>query len=369
MRLYVLAMACLLAPAAPLGAQAPAGEYAGQSGKELFQAACSACHGADGKGAPRVMVGFEQPLPDFTDCNFASREPESDWVSIVHSGGPVRGFSQIMPSFAEAFSGEEITRIVRHVRSLCTERAWPRGDLNLPRPMVIEKAFPEDELVMTTTIAAEGPGNVSNLFIYEKRFGARSQIELKAPITALRGTAGGWRGAVGDTEIGFKRAVFHTMRTGSLLTAGAEVVLPTGNRAFGAGNGVTVFEPYLAAAQILPSDGFLHFQGGFEVPRDRSRVPAEMFWRTAVGKSFFQDAGRGRAWSPMLEVLAARNLVPRTSTSWDLLPQMQVSLNKRQHLLASVGLRIPVTNAGPRTTQLMFYLLWDFFDGGLRDGW
>ena len=55
---------------------APPAADAGDSrtGAELYRAACSACHGATVRGAPSSLVGFEVPLPDFTDCSFASRE-------------------------------------------------------------------------------------------------------------------------------------------------------------------------------------------------------------------------------------------------------------------------------------------------------
>ena len=48
---------------------------------------------------------------------------------------------------------------------------------------------------------------------------------------------------------------------------------------------------------------------------------------------------------------------------------MQVALNKRQHVRLNVGVRTPMNNTTGRDTQLMFYVLWDFFDGGLREGW
>lgn len=94
----VMAISCLQAPM--LRAQIEKGEQkrAG-TGKELYQAACAACHGNDGRGAPQTQVGFDTPLPDFTDCQFASREPDPDWVTVVHEGGPVRGFAEIMPAF------------------------------------------------------------------------------------------------------------------------------------------------------------------------------------------------------------------------------------------------------------------------------
>ena len=46
-----------------------------------------------------------------------------------------------------------------------------------------------------------------------------------------------------------------------------------------------------------------------------------------------------------------------------------MTLNARQHLMAAAGLRIPVTDSGPRTTELVFYLLWDWYDGGVLEGW
>ena len=39
----------------------------------LYDQACAACHGADGRGRPVEDRGFELELPDFTDCEFASR--------------------------------------------------------------------------------------------------------------------------------------------------------------------------------------------------------------------------------------------------------------------------------------------------------
>jgi hypothetical protein len=71
----------------------------------------------------------------------------------------------------------------------------------------------------------------------------------------------------------------------------------------------------------------------------------------------------------MMEFLADRDLLKGAKTNWDILPQFQVTLNKRQHIRASVGVRLPANNTAGRSSQLVFYLLWDTFDGGLRDGW
>jgi hypothetical protein len=106
-----------------------------------------------------------------------------------------------------------------------------------------------------------------------------------------------------------------------------------------------------------------------ELPTDTKAAPRAVFWNTAVGKSFGQNRGFGRTWSPMIEVLADRELAQREKVNWDLLPQFQVTLSRRQHIRANIGVRIPVNNTVGRSTALVLYLLWDFFDGGLFDGW
>lgn len=338
----------------------------------LYEAACASCHGPDGRGLPAEQVGFEDPgLPDFTDCAFASREPGADWYAVTHAGGPVRGFSDRMPAFGDALSEQQLEAILEHVYGMCESAEWPRGELNLPRALVTEKAYPEDEAVWTTTAATEGNGSVINELLYEKRFGPRNQIEIKLPF-GVRELApdGGWSAGIGDLAVGVKRALHHDLEAGRIFSVGAEVVLPTGDASEGFGNDTVVFEPFLAAGFILPSDSFVHLQAGAELPADTDVADHETFYRAALGKTFATGPkGFGRAWSPMVELLATTELGDQTETRLDLLPQLQVTLNTRQHVMANIGVRIPVTSSGERDTRLMFYLLWDWFDGGLFDGW
>jgi len=347
----------------------PASEPALRSGAAIYQSACSACHGPDGRGTPRTEVGLEIPLPDFTDCSFASREPNSDWVAVTHSGGPARAFDETMPAFGEALSMEQIELVVEHLRGFCANSAWPRGELNLPLALVTEKAFPEDEAIIKGAINAEGPASFSPTLIYEKRFGAQNQVEVKVPFQFEQPDEQEWTGGIGDIALAYKRPLFHSLNTGSILSLVGEVVLPTGDPAWGTGKGVTIFEPFVAYGQILPRDSFVQFQGGAELPTHKDDAGNELFWRTAVGKTFAQDGGLGRAWTPMVEVLAARELETGATTSWDVLPQLQVTLSKRQHIMANVGVRFPVTDSGSRTTEVLFYVLWDWFDGGFLEGW
>lgn len=338
------------------------------TGKEIWEAACATCHGVDGKGAVRTSVGFTARLPDFTECSFATKEPDGDWSATIHNGGSARGFSEIMPSFREALTDDQIDKVIAYMRGFCKEKAWPMGDLNLPRPMITEKAFPENEVVITTAFNAHGAPGVSNLVIVEKRINARDQIEVVTPYSFAHGS-GAWSSAFGDLSLAYKHNLFHSMRTGSILSVIGEVTAPTGNTAVGTGGQSTVFEMSAAYAQILPSDSFVQVHTGVELPAHPNVVPRAYYARTAVGKSWSAGGGLGRTWTPMMEFIADRDFFTGAKTNWDLIPQMQIPLSKRMHILGSIGFRVPVNQPSNRPKQLMFYLLWDFADGSLREGW
>jgi mono/diheme cytochrome c family protein len=347
---------------------AQASSFDTKSGEELYRTGCAACHGPDGTGMPRSTVGFDTPLPDFTDCTFATPEPASDWSAIIHRGGRARAFDRRMPAFGEVLSDAAIQKLIDHLRGFCTSRKWPRGDLNLPRALVTEKAFPENETVITAAIARGDEPSVVTDFTYERRLGTRSQLELVVPLELRGGGQGGWQRGLGDVAFALKQTLFHSLASGTIFTGGAELGVPTGKETSGFGKGVTVFEPFLALGQSLPSDGFFQMQTGMELPADSAKAGKEAFVRAAAGKSFISDRF-GRAWSPMIEVLAAREVSDEEKTQWDLVPQMQVTLSKRQHISISAGLQIPMTDRRVRPKQLLTYFLWDWFDGGLFDGW
>jgi len=341
------------------------------AGRAIFQRGCNTCHGPDGKGTPKSTLGFEPPptFPDFTACKATAREPNHDWKAIITTGGPARGFSEIMPSFGEALTSEEIDDVIQYLRSLCRESSWPRGELNLPRALVTEKAFPEDEAVISTAIDAEGIPGTDLTLVYERRFGSRNQIEAAIPFSFSKQDPGSWRGGVGDIVLGCRRLLVSSLRSGSILSLQGEAILPTGNRAKGFGKGVPFFETFASYGQLLPKKSFLQFQSGIELPTRTEEANRAVYWRINFGKSLSQGMGFGRMWAPMVELLADRELASGERTNWDFVPQFQVTLSQRQHIRANVGIKFPVNDAGSRATQLLFYLLWDWFDGGLREGW
>lgn len=377
--LSLLALSCL-APVVLLLAQAPnASRTQVNEGERIYKAGCIACHGPDGRGTPQTQAGFQRPdtFPDFTRCDQTSMEPNVNWKDVIVHGGPTRGFSQIMPSFGEALTSDQIDEVVLYLRGLCRNPHWARGELNVPRAIVTEKAFPEDEEVVSTAVNARGAPGVTTDIIHEQRFGVKNQIEVDVPLT-FQDLNHTWYGGTGDTTLGVKRAFWSILgpRAGSIFAGQGSVIVPTGNRSRGFGAGTTTFEAFAAFDQIFQggrhmtgNETFFQFQFGADLPLHTAIAPNSLFWRAAVGQSLGANRGYGRLWSPMLELLADRDLETGAKTNWDLLPQIQVTISRRQHIKADLGVRVPATNTQGRPVQLMLYLLWDWADGKLTEGW
>jgi mono/diheme cytochrome c family protein len=364
----IIQLPLIVALAAPaLAGQAGARDLT--SGDAIYHAGCAGCHGSNGEGAPDTTVGFDKPatFPNFSDCAGTTPELDVDWKATIRDGGRGRGFSRIMPAFADQLTAPQIDAVIAHLRTLCRDASWPRGELNLPRPLRTEKAFPEDETVMTTAVTAHHAPDISHEIVYEHRLGNRNQLEVSIPLASLHDATGTLARGVGDVGIGLKRVLFASAT--SIVSAQGELIMPTGNKAKGLGSGVTVLEAFAAYGQILTSHMFLQAQAGTEQPTSTQDKPRAVFGRAALGTTLRQEHGVGRMWSPMLELITDRDLEDGARTSVDLMPQFQVTLNRRQHIRVSLGLQVPVANRTGRSKQVVFYFLWDWFDGGLLDGW
>ena len=273
-----------------------------------------------------------------------------------------------MPAFGDALTPEQIERAVKYVWTFCKDASWPRGDLNLPRAFFTEKAFPENETVWTTGVTGSGAKAIDNELVYEHRIGSRGQFEVKLPIAAQQQEPGGaWSRGIGDVEFAVRRTFYANLDRGSIFAAGGAIVAPTGKESEGLGNGFWIYEPFAMWGQMIGTNAFLQVHAGVEFPSDQALGDTEAFARTAFGYTFARDQGFGRAWTPMLEVLTAS---PQgAATEWDVVPQVQVSLSKLQHILLSVGVRVPLNEREERKPQLLTYFLWDWFDGGLFQFW
>ena len=387
----VVLVALQLCLPAPASAQLPyavnGADLADASGEAIYANSCANCHGLDGTGVEPSLLAFEEEIPDFTDCDFAAREPDGDWIAVAHEGGPVRGFSEMMPAFRGALTVEQLERVMGYIRSLCTDDNWPRGELNLPRPLLTEKAYPEDEWVVEAGVDLEGAGAAMGEYVYERRYGPRSQIEVVIPYGWVgrhpdfhdddhdhdgAGSDGeGGRHGLGDVVLGIKHALYHSSSSGTIFSLGGEVFVATGDEEAGLGAPGNKLEAYASFGQILPNDAFIQAQAGVETPLYEDAAN-ETFGRLVLGATFTEGQW-GRAWTPMVEVQAKRELETGSETHFDLVPQVQVALNTRQHVLGNIGVLIPLgsgSDKAPRPPmRLVAYVLLDWFDGGFFEGW
>src|ERR1700733_11189360 len=220
-----------------------------EAGAKVYKAGCIACHGAGGKGAPESSTVFlrTDTFPDFTDCAGTTPEPNGNWKAAIVPGGPSRGLSQIMPAFSDLLTDAQINDVIAYMRGFCKNPHHdPLGELNLPRALITEKAFPENELVISTAAKATGaPGWTTDIIDERTIIDARTQLETDVPVN-YADQAHNWTEGLGDITLGLKREMFSSLRTGSILSLQGGILLPTGDSKRGFGAGTTRFEPFAA---------------------------------------------------------------------------------------------------------------------------
>src|SRR5258707_12581899 len=288
-----------------------------------------AWHGGEGKGAPDASTVSVRPdsFPDFTDCAGTAPEPDGNWKAAIVHGGPSRGLSQIMPAFGDLLTDDQINDVMAYMRSFCKNvHHFPLGELNLPRALVTEKAFPENEIVIYTAASASGaPAWTTDVIDERTILEAPTQLETDVPVN-YADEAHNWTAGLGDITLALKRELFSSLRTGSILSLQGGILLPTGDSKRGFGAGTTQFETFAAFDQLFEENTFLQTQLGADLPVDTSIAPRSMFWRGAIGQGMAQDHMLGRLFSPLGEFLAVRDLTRGASTNLEGLPEIQVTV-------------------------------------------
>ena len=317
-----------------LALQGPPGDSAA-----LYASWCASCHGADGRGVPAASTRLEVPPADLRDCKTSTAEPEDRWIGIVTQGGAAFGLSLDMPAFGEAGTPAQIRAVVRYARSLCGELGWPPGELNFPRAFLVEKAYPEDEIV----IADQARGQE---YIYEHRLGKRFQLEASAR-TALDGQPRAFDGVTGA----LKYNLWHSLERRALLSLGLEATPPLGRQ---------------DAWEVEP---FLAFGAN---PGRALVVQGEVVatWEDGAFDGMSYRVGAGHELGRFVPMLEAGWTVPTTGErSLSFYPQVWIQLSRLGHVAGSLGAELPATGPEPRHPRLIAFVLWDFGDAPLFRGW
>jgi mono/diheme cytochrome c family protein len=330
-------------------------------GRELYEQGCQSCHGSDGRGNPQWESAI-RPI-EFTDCGTTSEATEV-WTTVVKKGGPARGLDSAMPAFEGAYSDEEIGAIVAFIRGFCPQaERYPPGDLNFRRLLRTGKAFPEQELVLRASHRPDAATRETEIeILYENRLGPTFQYELVLPLRTRTSVPGEGTG-IGDVELEAKQVVYFSPGRLELLSVGLGLGLPTGSEDEGLGSGTVTFAPFLAFGKAW-GRSVLQVHAGAELPADSSKAHPEL--RYALGLSHALGPVT-TAFTPALEFVGAYNTKTHEH-DYAVWGELSKPLNKLGHVIASVGVQVPI-RPQDASWKLEMYLLWDFGDGPFWIGW
>jgi mono/diheme cytochrome c family protein len=337
---------CLLAVSAVASAQTPPTPT---TIPEMWNAWCARCHAKDGAGKVAEPTVKIQPR-DFTECKSATGEGDPDWALAIAKGGPAVGLSDQMPAFGDSLKPEQIDGFVSYLRAFCTEKGWPDGNLNLPRPIFTEKAFPEDEFVIAPVAihVKDQPTTWGFSNIFEKRISKRFQVELDMPVASVIGPNGRATGYA-DTELGLK-TVLNPNAHNHVATFGFDFVIPTGNDSKGLSEGAG-FEPYVATASAWGTT-YLQTQFKLELPKDGPWANKVGVYRMYVGHDLNLTP---RGWTLGLELTGENDEAAIT-------PQFRKGLTPTGAIAMGFGVSLPVSKRDEQGVAYVGFLLWEFLE-------
>jgi hypothetical protein len=336
----------------------------------MWGAWCARCHADDGSGKvnePTITV----PPMDFTDCKVAAAEPDADWQRAIAKGGQSVGLSSQMPAFEDSLNGDQIGALVSHLRTFCKEPGWPSGNTNFPRPILTEKAFPENEFLILPAVSHwnEDPApsitQATLVALYERRIGRRSMIEIELPIVRTNSLAT-WTTGVGDVAVAFKHAVYVTAGDPTkrspprIVSLGLEAVLPSGDRFKDHGSGTTIFEPFVSAGTMVHS-WYVQSEVKVELPADRLRADRALVYRAYLGRDTSEAPS---TWTLGVELNGESGYPLRgvRTNAVALTPQVRKGLTATGALAAAAGVMIPINRRDAQGVKWVGYLLWEYLE-------
>ena len=321
----------------------------------MWGAWCARCHAADGSGKVNEPTVTVVPM-DFTDCRVTSPEPDADWERAIAKGGPGVGLSSEMPGFEDSLSSEQIEGFVTHIRGFCKATGWPIGNLNFPRPIVTEKAFPENEFLILPAISHQrrtGSPSVTDIELvglFEQRIGKRAMYEIALPL-ATTNLGGSRQSGLGDIEAAFKYAAYASSSAPRIVSIGLEAVIPNGSVNKGIGTGTLIFEPFVAAGAML-RDWYVQAQAKVELPVDLFKASRAYVYNLYVGRD---TSAAPNTWTFGVELNGEGREVALT-------PQVRKGLTGTGALAGSLGVMIPLNQREEQGVRWVGYLLWEYLE-------
>jgi len=324
-----------------------------QDAAKLYERHCAKCHGPAGQ-RPEAPDPGNRTAFDFSQCAVSSAESTMPWEIAVAQGGRAVGLSEDMPAFNDRLTEGEINALVRYIRRTCVDRGWPNGNLNFSRPIITEKAFPEDEIVLLPShTRGNGQPSESGLAaVFEKRFGKRNNVEIEFPFASFSTDAGHVSG-LQDLKAAVKHVFFADRAGTRIVSGGLEVAFPTANDANGLGEGRFRYEPFVVA-------GFGHalttVQAQFAVEFEKVNEDGESEFEREYSYNLF--AGRDFGQHPSRWSLGAE--LNGVNTSLWITPQVRKGLVRTGALAAAAGVQIPINNRDANRPAIVGYLIWDY---------
>ncbi|MEW5915242.1 MAG: cytochrome c, partial [Gemmatimonadota bacterium] len=90
-----------------------------RSAAGLYARFCAGCHGTTGAGdGPNAQYLPVRPAPHRASAAMSQR-PDDSLFDTIAGGGEIMNRSPRMPAFGQTLTAQEISSLVRYIRSLC----------------------------------------------------------------------------------------------------------------------------------------------------------------------------------------------------------------------------------------------------------
>jgi len=325
-------------------------------GRAVFEQYCTLCHGSDAKGTGPLAKTLPVPPADLTDCRRTAEDPVEVTEGTIRHGGSYVGLSPVMPAWQGKLTDEQIADAASYVKTLCSDPDWVPGELNLPRPLITDKAYPEQEAIVGSRFG-RGPSKDTETFgTIEYRINGLTNVELTTNYLNTRPDGGQPHAGLGDSSIALNRVVAFSRENRWLASAGLELGLPTGSHSRGLGAGDLVWQPFARAGWdwrqvVIQGDAIL------ALPQKNADVKSAIAYDVAIGR-YFQPDPRMQI-TPMVEFNSETPLngPSRGETKSAVLPEIRV---KWLEWGAAFGVQVPITGARDFDTRPMFDIFYEF---------